>query len=208
MVTVCGHVFCNQCICEHLDGDDNICPSADCKVRLNVSSVFSKITLVSSIRDLPGNSCSSSGCSSKMVDAVKISGNRSSSYSSKVKAAIEILQSLPKSQCSLPNCNYEKSNGETDGSLQHGVTVSQRCSVHTNDGKNFDLKCQPSEKAIVFSQWTRMLDLLEVPLKDSCIQYRRLDGTMSIAAREKAIKDFNLLPEVCNEFMQCNALFI
>nr|XP_009418164.1 PREDICTED: helicase-like transcription factor CHR28 isoform X1 [Musa acuminata subsp. malaccensis] len=205
VVTVCGHVFCNQCICEHLDGDDNICPSADCKVRLNVSSVFSKITLVSSIRDLPGNSCSSSGCSSKMVDAVKISGNRSSSYSSKVKAAIEILQSLPKSQCSLPNCNYEKSNGETDGSLQHGVTVSQRCSVHTNDGKNFDLKCQPSEKAIVFSQWTRMLDLLEVPLKDSCIQYRRLDGTMSIAAREKAIKDFNMLPEVTVMIMSLKA---
>ncbi|XP_064939507.1 helicase-like transcription factor CHR28 isoform X2 [Musa acuminata AAA Group] len=98
VVTVCGHVFCNQCICEHLDGDDNICPSADCKVRLNVSSVFSKITL-----------------------------------------------------------------------------------------------------------WTRMLDLLEVPLKDSCIQYRRLDGTMSIAAREKAIKDFNLLPEVTVMIMSLKA---
>ncbi|KAJ8459501.1 hypothetical protein OPV22_032427 [Ensete ventricosum] len=205
VVTVCGHVFCNQCICEHLDGDDNICPSADCKVRLNVASVFSKTTLVSSIRDLPGDSCSSSRCSSEMVDAVKISGNRSSSYSSKVKAAIEILRSLSKSQCSLPNCNSEKSNGEIDGSLQHGVTVSQRCSVCTTDGKKSDPNCQPSEKAIVFSQWTRMLDLLEVPLKDSCIQYRRLDGTMSIAAREKAIKDFNMLPEVTLMIMSLKA---
>jgi SNF2 family DNA or RNA helicase len=53
------------------------------------------------------------------------------------------------------------------------------------------------EKAIVFSQWTRMLDLLEVCLKNSSIQYRRLDGTMSIVSRDKAVKDFNTLPEVC-----------
>ncbi|URE25966.1 SNF2 family N-terminal domain [Musa troglodytarum] len=50
-----------------------------------------------------------------------------------------------------------------------------------------------------------MLDLLEVPLKDSCIQYRRLDGTMSIAAREKAIKDFNMLPEVTVMIMSLKA---
>ena len=53
------------------------------------------------------------------------------------------------------------------------------------------------EKAIVFSQWTRMLDLLEACLKNSSIKYRRLDGTMSVVARDKAVKDFNTLPEVC-----------
>lgn len=52
------------------------------------------------------------------------------------------------------------------------------------------------KKAIVFSQWTRMLDLLEACLKNSSIQYRRLDGTMSVTARDKAVKDFNTLPEV------------
>lgn len=41
-----------------------------------------------------------------------------------------------------------------------------------------------------------MLDLLEGCLKKSSIQYRRLDGTMSIVARDKAVKDFNTLPEV------------
>jgi SNF2 family DNA or RNA helicase len=53
------------------------------------------------------------------------------------------------------------------------------------------------EKAIVFSQWTGMLDLLESCLKNSSIQYRRLDGTMSVMSRDKAVKDFNTLPEVC-----------
>lgn len=46
------------------------------------------------------------------------------------------------------------------------------------------------EKVIVFSQWTSMLDLLEVPLKRGRYGYRRLDGTMTVPARERAIGDF------------------
>uniref|UniRef100_A0ACD5ZZ55 Uncharacterized protein n=1 Tax=Avena sativa TaxID=4498 RepID=A0ACD5ZZ55_AVESA len=51
-------------------------------------------------------------------------------------------------------------------------------------------------KAIVFSQWTGMLDLLELSLNSNLIQYRRLDGTMSLNSRDKAVKDFNSDPEV------------
>jgi SNF2 family DNA or RNA helicase len=51
-------------------------------------------------------------------------------------------------------------------------------------------------QVIVFSQWTTMLDLLEVPLKQKGHQYRRLDGTMSVAARERAINDFEERAEV------------
>ncbi|KAF4394077.1 hypothetical protein G4B88_026046 [Cannabis sativa] len=61
------------------------------------------------------------------------------------------------------------------------------------------------EKAIVFSQWTRMLDLLEACLKDSSIKYRRLDGTMSVTARDKAVKDFNTMPEVTVMIMSLKA---
>lgn len=46
------------------------------------------------------------------------------------------------------------------------------------------------------SQWTGMLDLLEVPLSRGQYGYRRLDGTLSVAAREKAITDFEERPEV------------
>ncbi|GJN26356.1 hypothetical protein PR202_gb14282 [Eleusine coracana subsp. coracana] len=46
------------------------------------------------------------------------------------------------------------------------------------------VKSIPSEitpvKAIVFSQWTGMLDLLELSLSSNNIQYRRLDGKMSL----------------------------
>ncbi|XWS19554.1 hypothetical protein CRYUN_Cryun31cG0025300 [Craigia yunnanensis] len=107
VVAVCGHVFCNQCISEHLTGDDTQCPTTNCKVRFSES----------------------------LNDSCKVLG----------------------------------------------------------------------EKAIVFSQWTRMLDLFEVCLKSSSIQYRRLDGTMSIAARDKAVKDFNTLPEVSVMIMSLKA---
>lgn len=92
--------------------------------------------------------------------------------SSKIKAAVDVLTNIAKPkeiQCS----------NDLDLNVKETVVVR--------------------EKAIVFSQWTRMLDLLEACLKDSSIGYRRLDGTMSVLARDKAVKDFNTLPEVCWE---------
>lgn len=74
--------------------------------------------------------------------------------------------------------NSSDVNGNLDGAPKESVSVA-------------------GEKAIVFSQWTGMLDLLEACLKSSSIQYRRLDGTMTVVARDKAVKDFNTLPEVC-----------
>ncbi|KAK9988170.1 hypothetical protein SO802_028409 [Lithocarpus litseifolius] len=50
-------------------------------------------------------------------------------------------------------------------------------------------------KTIIFSQWTSMLDLVETSLSESCIQYTRLDGTMTLGARDRAVKDFNTDPE-------------
>ena len=52
------------------------------------------------------------------------------------------------------------------------------------------------KKALVFSQWTKMLDLLEISLSREGICYRRLDGTMSTQARERALSEFKTLPEV------------
>jgi len=54
----------------------------------------------------------------------------------------------------------------------------------------------PADKVIVFSQWTSMLDLLEAPLRGARHAFRRLDGTMSVAARERAVADFTGRPDV------------
>ncbi|CAK9867063.1 unnamed protein product [Sphagnum jensenii] len=53
-----------------------------------------------------------------------------------------------------------------------------------------------TKKTLVFSQWTKMLDLLEPHLNKVGIQYCRLDGTMSLSAREQAVSKFRTCPEV------------
>lgn len=61
------------------------------------------------------------------------------------------------------------------------------------------------EKAIVFSQWTAMLDLLEPCLKSAGIHFRRLDGTMSLPARERALAEFEEKPDVTVILMSLKA---
>ncbi|KAL6206929.1 hypothetical protein ACLB2K_024175 [Fragaria x ananassa] len=209
VVSECGHVFCSQCIGDYLTSDENQCPHTSCKVRLNVSSVFSKSTLTSSLSDQP----SQGGMDSEVFDAVESFYEDSSYNSSKIKAALEVLCSKCKpkictteNSCLLENCDKNASCSTTsdiDGaeSLEDG-----------SDGQNLDVDRSPKkiekvvrEKAIVFSQWTRMLDLLEASLKTSGLEYRRLDGTMSVVARDKAVKDFNSLPEVSVMIMSLKA---
>jgi len=104
--------------------------------------------------------------------------------SSKIKAALEILNSL----CSLSYAAALRDCNERDF-----------CMADTG------LNPEKPAKAIVFSQWTGMLDLLEGPLNQSLIQYRRLDGSMSLALRDKAVRDFNTDPEVTVMIMSLKA---
>ncbi|KAK1422654.1 hypothetical protein QVD17_17940 [Tagetes erecta] len=175
VVTTCEHVFCNQCILQHLSNDDSLCPSSECKNLLGRSSIFCKSALVASINDHGSieSEVMKLGLSNQPVDSLKIEAAKALD-SSKIRAAMEVLQSIAKPQ---------------------DITVS-------------DPKIEEKpvmEKAIVFSQWTGMLDLLEVCLKDSSIGYRRLDGTMSVVARHKALKDFKSLPEVTVIIMSLKA---
>ncbi|KAF7109036.1 hypothetical protein CFC21_109362 [Triticum aestivum] len=93
--------------------------------------------------------------------------SQSSYISSKIQATVDILNSIIN---------------------MHALTDSDTIESNPN-------RVSPV-KAIVFSQWTGMLDLLEFSLNSNLIQYRRLDGTMSLNSRDKAVKDFNIDPEV------------
>ena len=41
-----------------------------------------------------------------------------------------------------------------------------------------------------------MLDLVELCFEENGIEFRRLDGTMSLAARDRAVKEFSNDPDV------------
>jgi len=46
------------------------------------------------------------------------------------------------------------------------------------------------EKVLIFSQWTSLLDLLEIPVEDEGWGYRRYDGSMNARMRGDAVDDF------------------
>ncbi|KAI1152649.1 SNF2 family N-terminal domain-containing protein [Nemania diffusa] len=54
----------------------------------------------------------------------------------------------------------------------------------------------PSEKVLVFSQFTSFLDLMEIPISDDGYNYRRYDGSMPNGDRDAAVDDFMKKPEV------------
>lgn len=160
-----------------------------------MSLVFSKATLNSSLLDHPGQD---SSCS-ELVEAFNSYSEGQPYDSSKIRAALEVLESLTKpTDCTSTHCLLEKSF-EGNANCPGNSSSSGNSFNDSTDERNYSIKVV-GEKAIVFSQWTRMLDLLEACLKNSSIQYRRLDGTMSVVARDKAVKDFNTLPEVCGTF--------
>jgi len=54
----------------------------------------------------------------------------------------------------------------------------------------------PTEKTLIFSQFTSLLDLVEVPLIQKRFKYERYDGSMSLDARADAVEAFMNNPEV------------
>jgi SNF2 family DNA or RNA helicase len=56
-------------------------------------------------------------------------------------------------------------------------------------------KNDPTEKTLIFSQFTSLLDLVEVPLVQKRFRYQRYDGSMTMQARSEAVEAFMEDPE-------------
>ncbi|KAJ4917660.1 SNF2 domain-containing protein / helicase domain-containing protein / zinc finger protein-related [Raphanus sativus] len=165
VITLCGHIFCYQCVSEYITGDENSCPV--CREQLAHDAVFSQSTLRSCM-------AAETGCSSSSL-------------------AKDILQSLSNqgSQNSTQNGGMPSSSQPYDVDDDDDVTIiEEQTSVPSNPHN------QEPVKTIIFSQWTSMLDVLELSLNERTIEFRRLDGTMSLAARDRAIKEFSNDPDV------------
>jgi SNF2 family DNA or RNA helicase len=126
------------------------------------------------------------------------------------------------SQATLRDCLYgEDGGGQTSSSVQKPIIrQEEHSSSKIRAAINYILKfCRAGSvshvrsdgsdegpiKAIIFSQWTKMLDLIEYSLNEALLQYRRLDGKMSLNARDKAVKEFNTDPEVTVMLMSLKA---
>ncbi|MED6197116.1 hypothetical protein PIB30_053693 [Stylosanthes scabra] len=184
VVTMCGHVFCYQCVSDRLTGyDNNTCPAPGCKAALAEGVVFSKATLRSCLSDELGDSNPI-----KAHDFNHSLIQKREYTSSKIKALLEILHS---------NCKLSSpSSGLLNSAGSHRGSTSSDDSYMKHTRKYSESTTAGPIKTILFSQWTRMLDLVQASLEQSGIQYSRLDGSMSLAARDRSVKDFNTEPEV------------
>lgn len=63
---------------------------------------------------------------------------------------------------------------------------------------------QPDRKAVLFTEWTTMLDLIEQQLKRFDIDYVRLDGSVPQRKRQQLVHRFQKVP-ACRLFMTTNA---
>ncbi|EOA29760.1 hypothetical protein CARUB_v10012850mg [Capsella rubella] len=185
VVTLCGHVYCYQCVLDYMTGDENMCPVPRCRQQLVHDVVFSESSLRNCITD-------DLGCSTSHDKRLDRSVFLESEFSSsKIKAVLDILQSL-----SRQDSTNSAQRGQMPSSSQlqpyddDDVTIIEPMSLHSSSPS------QGGIKTIIFSQWTGMLDLVEVCLLENGIVFRRLDGTMSLAARDRAVKEFSKNPDV------------
>ncbi|KAG5375517.1 hypothetical protein IGI04_040113 [Brassica rapa subsp. trilocularis] len=100
VVSVCGHVFCKQCFYECLTGDNNLCPNINCNSRL---------ATVPSMHD--------SASSVVHVETVDPCSEGLPYESSKIKAALEILQSLARPQDSTYMNQISQKSGDSNLSV-------------------------------------------------------------------------------------------
>ncbi|KAG2315951.1 hypothetical protein Bca52824_019073 [Brassica carinata] len=111
--------------------------------------------------------------------------------SSKIKTVLDILQSLS-NQGRRNSAQYgqKPSSSQRHEDDDDDVTIVEPTTLHSSSPS------QGPIKTIVFSQWTGMLDLVELSFVENGIECRRLDGTMSLAARDRAVKEFSKDPDV------------
>jgi len=97
---------------------------------------------------------------------------------------MNLLIPVPKKQETsnedIKNLNQFKSSSKIDSLMQELTSLPKGDEV----------------KSIVFSQWTSMLDLVEVSLRQTGIKFVRLDGSMAHNQREKSVSMFRQDPTI------------
>lgn len=79
--------------------------------------------------------------------------------------------------------------GEYEG--PHTKTLALLEHLQSAAEESAQLENEPPIKSVVFSAWTSHLDLIEIALKDHGLDgFTRLDGTMTLAARNQALNSF------------------
>ena len=179
----CGHIFCHQCILAELPASGDVggsCPT--CASDMKTSDVFPAAALR---LDIAGS------VQRSVEDTPWIS-------SSKIDRLLELLESVVEKNKGNSGCRPQPKTANIVASRSTSDRILSSAFRKLPDPRSslFHGSVPLPDKVLVFSQWTSMLDLIEVPLKRRKMKYRRLDGQMTLQQRETAISHFKTEADV------------
>ncbi|KAI9318131.1 SNF2 family N-terminal domain-containing protein [Dichotomocladium elegans] len=124
-------------------------------------------------------------------DAFDLATRFSANGSGGVGAVCELCGE-PSVQTDTPFCSSCRTQVEhlTGPAMTTSTKIKTMLEVLEDTRRRF-----PSEKTIIFSQFTSMLDLMEDPLKRAGFKYCRYDGSMTNQLREKSLDTLRTDPE-------------
>ncbi|KAH9464311.1 hypothetical protein Pst134EB_003839 [Puccinia striiformis f. sp. tritici] len=218
----CMHAFCKECIMNYIEnkaGEKTICPTCESPFQETgiVEFVMNRSKNASNPSSVPSTPGGQSATISEDEEVssdppVQRSINSTphlSSSSQKVDLDYEIpLENFPKSSidCEIPLKNFPQSsidhNDEDDdgiggGYLKRNDFISSTKLDALTDHLINARKIDPKFSAVVFSQFTGFLDLIEQVLKRDKFRFVRLDGTLSTRKRKKVLQTFNVPNRPC-----------
>lgn len=202
VVTSCGHVYCQQCAAAQLEGSstgDGEFLCLTCNHLVRPGDVYRGAALETAAADQQGGGDGGKGKAA--AGGAQPSSDQQWSSSTKVDKLLTLLDTIRQRNAGNTAAASSKAPSSTLASRSKSearmlsqfrqLSAPPPAAPASKAGSN-----NRPEKVIVFSQWTSMLDLLEVPFKRAGFHYRRLDGTMTVAARERAITEFESKDDV------------
>ncbi|KAL6060100.1 SWI/SNF-related matrix-associated actin-dependent regulator of chromatin subfamily A member 3-like 1 [Balamuthia mandrillaris] len=168
MVTPCGHIFCKECILRVLESVNANCPLCRTAVKTNELAPLHKV--------LPPPTATDSN------DDPKDKGKGKEKENGVVYEEYNVGNELD---------GY--ADDEESEPLRYTTDKASTKLLKLEEEIEKMLSADKSHKAVVFSQWTSMLDLVEAHLSslNKGIRWVRVDGTLSLRNRAAMLHSFS-----------------
>jgi len=154
---------------DDLRSDDN--PAFDCHHSICTNCSMQSENTIDEVRKCP--KCVATQVRPRNAFCILKSSSR---FSTKVEALIQ-------------NLDAEQTMGEHEDKAQRVKRYpNKRIRLLSHSSKDFEELIYHS---VVFSQWTKMLDLIAMALKQHGFRFQRIDGQSSLQQRSVAIQQFN-----------------
>ena len=190
VVTPCAHVFCRSCLFQlvtHRSGSTSLPLGARSRrrKRARVGGATDSSTTrcptcrssfeASEVRAIPRTA--------SFLDQVRDQWRPSSKVTALVRDLLELQRADARRHAGTDIRNDTRHEAGTATQTGAGGLVAEE---------------ERGGKSVVFSQWTSLLDVLQVALDQAGISYVRLDGSMTTSQRSEALRRLQGLPTTCS----------